>query len=208
MLGVAINQLGNTRLICIDAITSYMGKIDSHRTTDVRAVLEPIAAFAESHKVAVLGVTHPPKAAQGNALRSFTGSFAFVAAPRVAFYVTTEPETDRRLILPVKNNIGQKALGIGYYIGTKAVTNSIVAPHILWDDAPVDVTADQAIAAASAALRDGDSMKDAKDFLRELLAKGPVAAKEGEEASEANGISTETQARQERAWCEIGEMQL
>jgi putative DNA primase/helicase len=192
MLGAAIEKVGDVRLVCIDAITSYMGKIDSHRTTDVRSVLEPIASFAESHKVAVVGVTHPPKAAQGNALRSFTGSFAFVAAPRVAFYVTMEPETERRLLLPVKNNIGVKALGLGYHIGTKTVTNGIIAPNVLWSDEPVDVTADQAIAASSAALRDGGSMKEAKDFLRDLLANGLIAAKDGEAAAEANGIRGRT----------------
>ena len=121
-------------------------------------MLEPVADFAEQHKVAILGVTHPPKAAQGNALRAFTGSFAFVAAPRVAFFITTEPETGRRRPLCVKNNIGPKALGLGYYLGTKVVTNDIIAPYILWDDAPVDVTADQAIAAASAALKEGDTL--------------------------------------------------
>jgi putative DNA primase/helicase len=158
-------------------------------------VLEPIASFAEPHRVAVLGVTHPPKAAQGNALRSFTGSFAFVAAPRVAFYVTMEPETERRLLLPVKNNIGMKALGIGYHIGTKIVTNGITAPNILWSDEPVDVTADQAIAASSAAQRDGGSMKEAKDLLCDLLDKGPITAKDGKEAADANGISERTLRR-------------
>jgi putative DNA primase/helicase len=128
MLGAAINEVDNAALVVVDAITSYMGAIDSHRTTDVRAVLEPIAGFAEHHGVSILGVTHPPKAASGNALRAFTGSFAFVAAPRVAFFVTSEPETDRRLLLPVKNNIGTKAKGQGYYIVTKLVTNSIEAP--------------------------------------------------------------------------------
>jgi len=194
-LGAAIEKLGNTELICIDAITSYMGKIDSHRTTDVRAVLEPVAEFAERHRVAILGVTHPPKAAQGNALRAFTGSFAFIAAPRIGFFVTTEPDTDRRLLLPVKNNIGMKAPGMGYYVSTKTVGNNIIAPCILWDDAPVDVTADQAIAAAHAALKDGGSLKDAKSFLRDLLALGSISSKEAEEAAEANGISSRTLKR-------------
>jgi putative DNA primase/helicase len=180
MLGAAIKQVENASLVVVDAITSYMGAIDSHRTTDVRAVLEPIAGFAEHHGVSILGVTHPPKAASGNALRAFTGSFAFVAAPRVAFFVTSEPETERRLLLPVKNNIGPKARGQGYFIVTKYVSNSVEAPCILWDDAPVDVNADQAIAAASAAIRDGGAMNDAKDFLRDLLAEGPVDAKEGD----------------------------
>lgn len=195
VLGQATKQVGNVRFICIDAITSYMGKIDSHRTTDVRAVLEPIADFAEAHRVAILGVTHPPKSAQGNALRAFTGSFAFVAAPRLAFFATKEPETDRNLLLPVKNNIGQKAPGLGYYITTKTVTNGIVAPCILWDDGPVDVTADQAIAAANAAMKDGGAMDEAKDFLRELLANGPVDVTEGEEAAKKHGIKERTLRR-------------
>ena len=195
-LGAAIVSVGNVSLVVIDAITSYMGDIDSHRTTDVRSVLEPVAEFAQRYEVAVLAVTHPPKAAHGNALRSFAGSFAFVAAPRLAFYVTVEPETQRRLLLAVKNNIGLKAAGIGYYIGTKTVTNNIIAPHILWDDAPVDVNVDQAIAAASEATRDGGrSMREAKEYLRDLLAKSPVPAKDAEEGAEQNGISDRTLAR-------------
>ena len=91
--------------------------------------------------------------------------------------MTSEPESDRRLLLPVKNNIGSKAKGQGYYIVTKLVTNNIEAPCILWDDAPVDVNADQAIAAASSAIKDGGALSDAKDFLRDLLADGPVDAK-------------------------------
>ena len=198
MLAAAIEQVGNVRFVCIDAITSYMGKIDSHRTTDVRGVLEPVADFAETYNVSILGVTHPPKSAQGNALRAFTGSFAFVAAPRLAHFVTKEPGTDRSLLLPVKNNIGQKARGIGYRIGTKMITNGIVAPNIAWDDAPVDFTADQAIAANNAAIKEGGSLHEAKEFLSELLANGPVDAKEGLEATKANGISEMTLKRARR----------
>lgn len=195
MLGAAIDSVGNVAVVFIDALTSYMGKLDSHRTTDVRSVLEPIAGFADRHDVAIQGVTHPPKAAQGNALRAFTGSFAFVAAPRIAFFVTSEPETTRRLLLPVKNNIGQKALGRGYFIGTKTISKGIVAPYVQWDDAPVDVTADQAIAAANHYAKDGGSLREAREFLSELLASGPIDAKEGREAAEANGISTRTLER-------------
>jgi putative DNA primase/helicase len=57
------------------------------------------------------------------------------------------------------------------------------------------VTADQAIAAANAALKDGGSLKEAKDYLRDLLANGPIAATDGEEGAKANGISKRTLAR-------------
>ena len=123
----------------------------------------------------------------GSAIRAFTGSYAFVAAPRLAFFVTREPDSDRRLLLPVKNNIGPKARGLGYRISTHTVTNGIIAPCLSWSDEPVGVTADQAIAAANAALKDGGAMKEAKEFLKAQLADGPVDAKEALEAADAHG---------------------
>ena len=63
-------------MIGIDPITSYMGKIDSHRTTDVRAVLEPLSRFADETGIALVAITHPPKGAQSNALHSAAGSLA------------------------------------------------------------------------------------------------------------------------------------
>jgi len=62
-LGKLIAKIGDVALVRIDPITSYMGSdIDSHRTTDVRAVLEPVANFAAEMKVGILAITHPPKA--------------------------------------------------------------------------------------------------------------------------------------------------
>ena len=110
-------------------------------------MMEPVTAFAESSRVGIFAVTHPPKA-QGTAMNAFTGSMAFVASARIAFIVINEPETERRLMLPVKNNVGIKAQGRGYTIAAKIVAENISAPYIIWDDAPVDMTADQAIVAA------------------------------------------------------------
>jgi putative DNA primase/helicase len=86
-LGRKVREIGDMAMITIDPITSYMGKIDSHRTTDVRGVLEPLATFAEQHNVAILAVSHPPKGAADKALHSVTGSLAFVAAARMVFIV-------------------------------------------------------------------------------------------------------------------------
>ena len=111
----------------------YMGKIDSHRTTDVRAVLEPLDKFAETHNVAVLAITHPPKAVQAKALHAATGSLAFVAAARLAFLAIEEPETDRKLLLPVKNNLGPMALGLGYRL-----TESLPVTSHSWTYGSID----------------------------------------------------------------------
>jgi AAA domain-containing protein len=147
-LGKKITVLGDVSLIIIDPITSYMGKIDSHRTTDVRDVLEPLADLAERFNVGVVAITHPPKAAQAKALHAVTGSLAFVAAPRLVFIAIEEAETERRLLLAVKNNLGPLADGLGFRLGQRCVTADIVASHVVWDHAPVDVNANEALAAA------------------------------------------------------------
>jgi len=182
-----VADIGDVALVVIDPITSYMGKrIDSHRTTDVRSVLEPLARFADEVGVAVLAITHPPKAAQGSAINSFTGSLAFVAASRMAFIATEEPETERRLLLPVKNNLGPKAPGLAYRFEQRIVSKGIVGSHIAWDIAPVTVTADEALRQANS---NRGKIADAKEFLRDHLSAGPVAADIITEAAEREDIS-------------------
>jgi hypothetical protein len=163
-------------LVKIDPITSYMGSgVDSHRTTDVRAVLEPVATFAERNNVAVLAVTHPPKAAQQKAIHAFTGSLAFAAAARIALLAVEEPETDRRLLLSVKNNIGPEAAGIAYRLEQRTVTNNVVGSHVVWDTEPVTMSANEAMRSAGS----GESkVAEAEELLREELADGPVPADE------------------------------
>ena len=47
-----------TRLIIIDPVSAYMGKTDSHKNAEVRAVLDPLASLAQEHRVSILLVTH------------------------------------------------------------------------------------------------------------------------------------------------------
>ncbi len=85
--------------------------------------------------------------------------------------------------------------GLGYRIATKWVSNDIIAPCIEWDDAPVDYTADQALAASASSERGGSAVDDAVALLKDLLAGGSVDAKEAEEAAQAHSISERTLRR-------------
>src|SRR5262249_46325332 len=112
------------------------------------------------------------------------------------FIVIDEPETERRLMLPVKNNVGIKAQGRGYNIAAKIVADNVSAPYIIWDDAPVNMTADQAIVAAANHAKEGRrSLAEAKKGFREPVADGPVSASEGEKAASEEGISERTLRR-------------
>jgi hypothetical protein len=189
-----LNTIGNVGLLITDPITSYMGaNVDSHRTADVRRVLEPFSALAEETGIAVLGITHPPKATQSNALHAFTGSMADVAAARLAFLAVEEPGSDRRLLLPVKNNIGARAPGLGYRLEQTMLSNGIVASRVAWDSAPVTLTANEAMHTPSAEER--AARADAKELLLEQLSEGPKMAAEIEQLASDLKISERTLRR-------------
>jgi len=193
MLGEKLAEIGDVALVDIDPITSYMGKIDGHQTVDVRTVLEPLAAFAERHGSAVLAISHPPKATQSKALHAVTGSLAYVAAARMVFIAAREPQSERRLLLPVKNNLGEPAAGLGFSLGQRLVSNNILASHVLWDSAPVSITADEAVAASN---NEGASaMNEAMEFLREELAHGPQSTQDIKKAAASAGLSWATLRR-------------
>lgn len=86
-----IKRIGNVRLLVMDPISAYMGGIDSHRNTNVRALMAPLGDMADRQNVAVLCITHLNKGQGGNAIYRVTGSMAFVAAARASFLVVKDP---------------------------------------------------------------------------------------------------------------------
>jgi hypothetical protein len=196
LLATKIEQVGDVAMIVIDPITAYMGGgIDSHRTTDVRSVLEPFEKFADRYRCGILSITHPPKAAQAKAINAFTGSLAFVAAARIVLVALEEVDTDRRLLLGVKNNLGPMPSGIGYRLATKATLKGIVAPGVIWDSQPVYVTANEAIHAVADEASKSGARQKAGDFLKGYLETGAMPADDVKAAADANGIAERTLRR-------------
>jgi hypothetical protein len=173
LIAQKVRQLGDAALLIIDPVTAYFGsEIDSHRITDVRAALMPLEQFAKEFDIAVLGITHPPKAPSTKALNFIAGSGAFTHAPRLTFMVIEDPETPRRtLLLAVKNNLGPKAPGLGYTIAPRFVGPGIVTSRIEWDGLPVSITANEALE-AWAEKKKAKATDEAEDFLRTNMTAG------------------------------------
>jgi hypothetical protein len=201
LLEQKIAELGDVSLITIDPISSYLGKTDSHKNAEVRGVLEPLSAMAERTRVAVLSVTHFSKAGAANttkALHRFIGSIAFVGAPRMAFAVIEDAEiTDRRLMLHAKNNLVVPPQGLAFKLRQTIVgepSKGIVTSRVDWESEPVTITANEALAAELGGSNAKPS-EEAECFLRDLLADGPVPAKQVRTEADAAGLSWATVRR-------------
>jgi putative DNA primase/helicase len=151
-----IAEIGDVALVIIDPISSYMGKADSHKNSEVRGALEPASEMAERVRVAILSITHFSKSGAGGnskALHRFIGSIAFVGAPRAAFAVIEDAENEgRMLVLHAKNNMAAKPQGLAYRLEQRLVGDPgdcIVASHVVFDSAPVSVSADEALRATA-----------------------------------------------------------
>jgi hypothetical protein len=215
LLSEQMKAWGDVALLIVDPVSAFMGSIDSHRTTDVRAVLGPLAEFAEEHNIAVLGIMHPPKAiAGGKAINAISGSLAFGAAARLTFIAMQAPEDEegvtidmfdpnsdpnnpRRLLLAVKNNLGPKASGLGYRLGLRYVSKNIEASFVKWDGKAVYVTADDALTSSSG--RKDQRLEEAKDWLRGYLAGEAMPTKEVMDAARVQDISERTLDRAKKA---------
>src|SRR5262249_18890811 len=145
MLENAIRELGDVRLVILDPVTSFLGKIDSHKNADVRSVLDPLAEMADRMRVAVICNNHLSKG-NGSANSPIIGSVAFVNHSRLAFVVTPdENDKTRRLLIPSKTNIGPEQYGLAYRIEGCLIHSrgrEIATSRIMYETTPVTISAD------------------------------------------------------------------
>lgn len=176
-LAAKLAELGDVALVIIDPVTAYLGETDSHKAADVRAVLAPLGEVAARHGAAIVAVSHLRKSGAGEALLQVTGSLAFVAAARAA-YIVGKDQTDpaRRLMLPVKNNLGDDQTGYAFRIESVGLPGGIRTSRVTWEAERVTMTADEALAPAQAT-EERDTVTEAAEFLRSLLADAPMPAK-------------------------------
>ena len=181
----ALKRTPGTRLVCIDPVSAYLGGNDSHKNAEIRGLLAPLAKIASTYRVAVVIVTHLSKSGSGRAMYRAMGSLAFVAAARTAWVVAKDQEdADRRLFLPIKNNVGNDRDGLAYRI-----TNGAVA----WEPGIISTSADEAIGGdGSDTTRKAPVRDAAADWLKELLSNGPMTASDVSDHAKAAMIASKT----------------
>jgi len=167
----ALDDFPNIKVIVIDPVAAFMGKIDTHVDSAVRAVLGPLAELASKRKIAVVGIMHLRKSEAAAMLR-VSGSIGFVAASRVVWGFGPDPqEPNRYVMVAVKNNLGPKAASLAYKI-IGSPTNPKVGA-IEWLADKVNFSPDEVLD-NNPHRTYGRAQDKAEQWLGNLLASGPV----------------------------------
>jgi putative DNA primase/helicase len=178
-----IRRFADVRLVVIDPITAFL------KSTSVqRAAAARLQRLAENSGAAVVVISHLAKTASRSALTQVMGSLGLVAVARALLIVVREKETDRRLFLAAENNFANTRAGLAFKIEPKTTSVGTQVSAVVWDG-PVTISADEALASVSGGTKLQPALADAKDFLRLLLADGPVPVKSVRREAADAGIS-------------------
>lgn len=179
-------EIGGVRLLIVDPVVSAIAG-DSHKNAEVRRGLQPLVDLAGSMRCALLGITHFSKGTGGrDPVERLTGSLAFGALARVVLVAAKHQEEGEdgrtvRLFCRAKSNIGPDDGGFEYDLHQAELKThpGIFASSVLWGEA-VEGAARELLATADATGDDGEggTLADAKRFLGDLLADGPMRAGE------------------------------
>jgi putative DNA primase/helicase len=195
VLRAVLKENPNIRILIIDPLTAYLGDTKAKENSAVRRVLAPLAKLIEETGVLAIANNHLNKSA-GKALYRVLDSIAFVAVGRIVHLIIEDADNhDNRKLICDKTNIGSKPLGLTYivqkvWIVDKETGEEIETSRICWGTQHIDETADEALNGPS----EPTHKDDAINFLRQVLADGPMSVADIEAEARSARVLGESQS--------------
>lgn len=171
----------SARMVVLDPIQGYLGAdVDMHRANEIRPVMKCISTLAEKYHCAIVLIGHMNKASGGKSSYRGLGSIDFQAAARSVLIVgRVKDEPDVRVVCQVKSSLAPEAKPIAFHMD-KVKGFEWIGEY--------DINVDDLLSGEGR----GQKSKNAKEFLKEILAHGQVACKDIEEEAQARGIRKKT----------------
>ena len=161
---------------------------DASSDQKVRQALTPLKKFAERLNLAVILVRHLNKSGGGNSLYRGSGSIGIIGATRSALLVGDDPEDpNMRVICHVKSNLAPKGPSLLF----EPVGHENGSVRIEWRG-ECEYTAKDLLKRPNSRGRKQDQ---AKSFLLEILAAGPIEQAVIQQKAVALGIAYRTVER-------------
>jgi hypothetical protein len=186
VLREAMEATGGVRLVILDPLTAYLGGMARHSNTGVRGVMAALAALAEERAAAVVAVTHMNKNTRLALLYRAMGSLGFAAASRAVWAVLADREEAGRMVFaPLKCNLAERPTALAFRIVASA--GPLGAPRLAWEAGPAEFEAEDE--RWSERLPRDFQWRAAAEWLRALLAQGPLKCKEVQELARGEGFT-------------------
>lgn len=168
-----------------DPIQAFLGAdVDMHRANETRPVLSGLKRLADKARCAVVLVGHFRKGGGGQVMERTLGSIDIAGAARSILSFGKDPnDGDARHALHTKSNLAKAGHGLLFRWGPD---------HVYGYAGESTMTAEILFAAPG---RPPTKIHDAQDFLREILAAGPLPSAKVEQEATRAGISKRTLMR-------------
>ena len=178
-----IAKIGDVKLVVIDPITDYVGKIDMYRDDQVRSLLNPLGFIAAKYDLVMLIILHMNKKTDMAARYRGMGSVAFRNVARSTLLVANSLERDGlRLMMLEKANLTPEKKAVAFSIRT-----AHAQPRIEWERDWQEQNVDEVLSGKSST-----KQKQAAELLREWLKEGPLTAIEIRDLAKSHQISRGT----------------
>jgi hypothetical protein len=170
------------KLLIIDSLPAFLGGRDRDIPTPdpayPRTLLLCLARLAAYRNIAILATSRLTRNVAQKALYRAAASHPFAAVARSLLLLTSdprEPDSDRRLLVPLKHNLTARPSTLSFRIQPADPPGN--APTLQWDSAPLSFTPSQFSALAPATPAAQDSLlQHAVDWLASALGGGPQTA--------------------------------
>lgn len=178
-------------LVVVDPLMAFLsGDVNAHRDQDVRRALAPLKTLAEDTGAAVVIIRHLNKGTGASPIYRGGGSIGIVGAARSALLVARHPEDDsRRVLARVKNNLAEPVPSLAFEL-TGTAEGSV---RVEWKGETHHAA--DALLAAPTDPEERSALEEAMDFLREVLADGPIWSVEVKKGAREAEISEATLKR-------------
>ncbi len=199
-------DVGNVRLLIVDPLVSAVSG-DSYKIAEVRRGLQPLADLARAARCAVLGITHFTKGTAGREpVERLNGSIAFGALARIVLVAAKRREEGEdgrtvRVLCRAKSNLGPDDGGFEYDLHQAELEThpGVFSTAVAWGSA-IEGTARELLAEVEADPDDvGGTLEEAKRFLADLLADGPLPVRTIKADADGAGFSWATVRRAQKA---------
>jgi hypothetical protein len=199
------------RLVVIDPAGAYVGRsgVDDYNDSELRSLLGPMAELAARQRVTIVLIKHLVKGTTAKAVHKVGGSAGYVNTVRAAFVIAPDgEETDKKLFLPIKFNLGPRPGGLAYYMSSleeqaKSLILEKYAGHLDGEDrrrladqlfriewaGPVDADADRVLADQASRERGPNKVQKCMDWLTKFLGKYAFPSDEIKTAARKEGFT-------------------